>query len=229
MRTIDIKSRFGFQFQFHIGTPLAESWYGGRTDIPNEIKTALDLGWIERDQVAMDIGAHHGFFSLSIAGLTQAKVLAFEPNPGAFYWLEENVKANPSLSVQPLNLAAGNSSEALEMHDDSAISRKGPVFLARQSRLDDFITERPRLLKIDVEGFEIEVLRGAKEILRSLCPAVILEVHHSFIGDTGVATLVDELMAYRHQCWYNGQWYSSVREAAAKSFGNCQVFIRMQP
>jgi hypothetical protein len=58
----------------------------------------------------------------------------------------------------------------------------GPLIQVIASRLDDFVASggpAPQLIKVDVEGAELEVLKGAIEIIRTFRPVLIVEVHTS--------------------------------------------------
>ncbi len=69
---------------------------------------------------------------------------------------------------------------------------------------------RPRLLKIDVEGFELSVLRGAATVLRRLRPAVLLSAHPQFHGRLG--TSPEALHAYLREAGYRSAWIATDHE-----------------
>ena len=136
-----------------------------------------------------DVGAFHGVFALAFAAQNRsARVCALEPSEKPFNALVTNCKLNPALSVTPIMAAAGSDNGVLKMtfewehlvaieHSvsyDGAPPVEVPVY-----RLDELARREgfwPDVIKIDVEGFENEVLAGAKECLRN-CQVVHLEVH----------------------------------------------------
>ncbi len=69
---------------------------------------------------------------------------------------------------------------------------------------------RARLLKIDVEGFELTVLRGAAAVLRQLRPAVLLSAHPQFHARLG--TSPEELHAYLREAGYRSEWIATDHE-----------------
>jgi FkbM family methyltransferase len=70
--------------------------------------------------------------------------------------------------------------------------------------------QRPRLLKIDVEGFELSVLRGAAGVLRRLRPAILLSAHPQFHARLG--TSPEALHAYLREAGYRNEWIATDHE-----------------
>ncbi len=125
-----------------------------------------------------DIGANAGWYAL-LAAHKGAKVHAFEPFPSTFKLLRKNCDGK---NILTWNVAVSDSNETRYMkHDDryanfsgwNTISPHGTVRVAATS-LDQFAVI-PTVIKIDVEGHEKEVLRGAQEMLKKHKPIVITE------------------------------------------------------
>jgi hypothetical protein len=110
---------------------------------------------------SFDVGGSFGYDALVLAKLSTAPVLTFEADPGAVAKLRANLALNPSEGV----------------HIDVIEGFVGAG--ASQIRLDETAAERfvPGFLKIDVDGAELEVLRGAERLLREHRPAIVLETH----------------------------------------------------
>jgi FkbM family methyltransferase len=134
-----------------------------------------------------DVGANIGLTSLEFARVAQ-RVLAFEPNPLTAERLERNLAANAIDNVSILRSAVGATPGTVTFHESAQTTLSSasvvPPELVRsfelpQTTLDaDWIAAgRPEVsaLKIDVEGGELDVLRGAGELLASQRPAVLLE------------------------------------------------------
>ncbi len=149
--------------------------------------------------VIIDVGANIGIFSLAASqNFQNAEIYALEPHPDAYSRLVENLKLNRADNVRPLNravcsmsgpvrLSAGASTTAGSVSDAGNLSIDG-------ISLDDLCAERAidhvGLLKIDVEGGEVEVLRGAGKTLENT-DWVVVECHSAEL-----AQMVDErLMA----------------------------------
>jgi len=142
----------------------------------------------------LDIGAHHGFFSLTASlFVDRLRVVAFEPNPSNFRILQANAAANAitNLSCEPLAISDcdGTATLYLTASDMSASLMKGfqahdteqigsvevrTTTLDSYTRLNQF--GGPMVIKVDIEGHEGAFMRGAAETIRRCKPDIILEV-----------------------------------------------------
>jgi FkbM family methyltransferase len=148
---------------------------------PGQLREADRLAF--RGSVCFDIGAHAGLYSLLFSGRAK-RVFAFEPFPRNLAWLVRTLSVNKAANVQvvpwalsgatgPTRFSAGehNSEGRLDPRGDLA------VFAMACDEFCAFEKVRPDLMKIDVEGAEAEVLRGASETLRAAKPALLLSTH----------------------------------------------------
>lgn len=152
--------------------------------------------------VVFDVGAHIGWYSLLLDRLLppDGRVYALEPDPENFEMLQENVRLNGARKVTPLRRAVSDRrgtrwlyrypSKNLGRHSlhpvhDGGRVRTKATTLDRLRRALDVEGRVPRLLKIDVEGHEEAVLRGAPETLRA-CPVVITEHAPGLLGRAGL-------------------------------------------
>jgi len=165
----------------------------------------------------VDVGANRGQFTLLMAGLyPEAQILAFEPLKEPFRKLLDVTAKSPN--VRAINAAIGPTRTTLPMNvskrDDSssllpisAMQEKifpntghERVDFVRVAPLGDFIDDidlkRPSLLKIDVQGFELEVLRGSDECLASF-DAVYVEA--SFVQLYNGQPFASDIIDYLHQ------------------------------
>ena len=148
-----------------------------------------------RDAVLFDCGADIGIFSSSICAHSGAisNILAFEPNGDAFPWLKKNMAALP-VPAQALEYAVANfvGTGKLESpgYDRDYTARflvqgDGPISVTTIDAFRNF--GRSIAIKVDVEGGEIDVLRGASETIRSARMAVIaIEAHPQVASRTGI-------------------------------------------
>lgn len=145
---------------------------------------------LSRGGVALDLGANVGFFTLVCAALVgdEGRVVAFEPLPANAAALRRNVELNVLDHVTVVEAAVtdyegvttltiGDSDQeasiALENRGDQAIDVQTVTLDAEMRRRG----LAPTLVKIDVEGAEEAVIRGALELLREHRPVVLCEVH----------------------------------------------------
>ena len=92
-----------------------------------------------------------------------------------FNVLEENIKLNDA-DVTAYNLALGNGEEISGSSDGNMFSSGGDIKI-RSEKLDSYSFKRADLLKIDVEGFEMDVILGAENTIRQFKPRIIIETH----------------------------------------------------
>ncbi len=176
----------------------------------------------------VDVGAHIGLYSLIAAKRvgSSGKVIAIEPDPENFRILKKNISLNQLTNVEPLECAVYSAKEKLKlflpeldqgrtifntvMQDRAGMSSN---FLEVEANtLDNILSEysmhRVNYLKIDVEGAELEVLKGAVNTLSSNKDiTLIIEIH-----GTGIyQAIVDYLEARKLRIIYQksnekGDW-----------------------
>lgn len=160
--------------------------------------TALMERVLKPGSVACDIGANCGAVTLPMARLVGAtgRVLAVEAAPPTFARLLANLRLNPALEsrVTPLNIGVGNAAETLYWNEESDNPGNGwlgatgtlPVKIVT---LDSVFAAHPvaRLdfMKIDVEGMELAVMRGAEAALRKHQPTLYFETMARFKNSGG--------------------------------------------
>ena len=181
-------------------TPLRAWVYRMRGDDGYEAKFAKAVQQaVGPGDVVWDIGANLGLYTsvfLDLAG-PQGKVIAFEPAPACFAAMQETFKDVPN--VQLMNMAMGNEAGTVDMElameanapTHSLVSAASDETVAVAiARGDDLVAEGqapiPNVIKIDVEGFEQEVLLGMAHLLRNKSVReVLLEVHFKLLEVKG--------------------------------------------
>lgn len=156
------------------------------------------------DDVACDIGANKGSY-LYWMSRWAGRVVAFEPQPGLADYLSdacrrvgmanvtvERAGVSDSSGTRDLYVPSENSPEAslIQHADDRAISISVVA-------LDDYFPpdQRIALLKIDVEGGELDVLKGAERILRRHRPVLLIECEQRHLAHGTVADCLQYLAA----------------------------------
>jgi len=156
----------------------------------------------EKSKVFFDVGSNIGYYSI-MAGRTNPSLLiyAFDPSPGPFQFLSDNVKLNQLKNVFPFQMALSNENGSFSFQ--VAINPKytylkynslgggghlaglrpdaSPVLVTVKAQtLDNFVSENNitglDLVKLDVEEAEHLVLEGGAETLKKLRPIVVCEV-----------------------------------------------------
>ena len=173
--------------------------------------------------VFLDVGAHIGYFSMKAAvkvGKT-GHVLAFEPNPETLKLLRENVAANHAENVIVEPIACTDREQTLTLYaapvqntGASSLSRSNAdisgdqaprAYSVRGRPIDDVVRElnlsRVDAIKIDVEGAEVYVLRGAADTLRRFHPRVVVEIVREQLAN--MQSTPEELAAVMKTAGYN--------------------------
>jgi FkbM family methyltransferase len=162
--------------------------------------------------VVVDIGANVGTFALPVTQATKARVIAVEPVSSTFSLLTDNVRRNGAGdSITTVQSALGDVAGEVVMTtgaqsanyvltgqtDPRAGEERVPVItldglLAEESRVD--------LIKVDVEGLELDVMRGARRTLAHHAPAVLLEIESRWTTRSGYRP--EELFAFMADAGY---------------------------
>jgi FkbM family methyltransferase len=139
----------------------------------------------------MDVGANIGWYSLHIAVRDPAaRVLALEPVPASFRWLQAAVALNGVSNVECHQLAVGERSGTTVLYVDPSIAGAASAAPSEHTEtadavecsvvtLDAFVAEHAvtlDFLKLDIEGGELAALRGASRLLASQRPIVFGEM-----------------------------------------------------
>jgi FkbM family methyltransferase len=136
---------------------------------------ALVLHYLRDSDVFLDVGANIGAYTVLASGVSGAKSIAIEPVPQTYAYLKDNVTINHiNHKVRTENVAAGSQTGILNFTTREGATNHvlAPGELQTSTvpvlvkQLDSIVEkETISLLKIDVEGFEMEVVKGAIEVL----------------------------------------------------------------
>ncbi len=185
---------YGTPFDFYVGNTDGQKWYTGTTEDQDwhwpEMKFVKDHLSAE-GEVVLECGGHHGLTATLISKWIGAKgqLITFEPNNENTEIIAKNIGLNNLANVKLEPKAVGAATGTIKIAHSSSNSyvlkggeRAGedvPLVM-----LDDYAHLRPTYVKIDVEGFELEVLRGARKILKTH-PKLAIELHTDMIERYG--------------------------------------------
>lgn len=167
--------------------------------------------------VVVDAGAHIGSFTVLAAQAVgpQGHVYAFEPHPENYQLLAENVAGLQNVTARPhaLGSVTGVSTVRRLLEPNTGIVRLGEGDLAVEvHRLDD-VVPRIDFLKLDAEGSEFEILKGAEILLRLYPARIAAELEDRATADAAAAFLAG--LGYTTQIdpyWFNSILYAWVQK-----------------
>jgi len=154
---------------------------------------ALDL----RGLVVYDVGAFHGLLTLYFARQSR-QVICYEPNPRNRVRLKENLALNRIENVCVRDAGLGSQAQNLSMvynplmpgggsvepktveqllHSAAPVLKEEIRITTLDLELSDPALPRPDFIKIDIEGWELEALKGGRDTLAAHRPALFLEMH----------------------------------------------------
>jgi FkbM family methyltransferase len=155
----------------------------------NEMRLFMDL---TKDMTHLvDIGALFGVFSLMFTARPGTVAYAVEPSPYAWPFLLQHVVGNPSHKIVPIQKFLGDTTGSrIECARDwkhiVAGSSAPEMVSVHTTRLDDLpMIERADCIKLDVEGYECQVLRGGRNMIEFYRPLIFLECHQATLPTVG--------------------------------------------
>lgn len=162
-------------------------------------------------RAAVDVGANRGVYAYALARLG-CRVHAFEPNPKMFRVLESWGRGR--IGVHPTALGdrsgrarlhvpkgrIGYSNQGASLSTVKSAGQAGGLVDVEVARLDDLEIADVGFLKIDVEGFELQVLRGAEATLRRDRPTLLVEIEEKY-AKRDLAEMVAEVCGYGYSAF----------------------------
>lgn len=199
MPIVTFETKYQFRLKANLTNPEHQYLYFYGTHDERYIVTKL-LKLIKPGDICWDVGANIGFYTCLLASLVEdsGAVVAFEPAAHTCGYLKENVSLNQFTNVTVVNKGLGDKQEQRLLHYSEAGLAEGTASLkyadgrAASERvtlntIDNLIPELPTpdFIKIDVEGYQLEVLRGAEHCLKTHAPLLMAELRD--VGETNRA------------------------------------------
>ena len=217
----------GVSFNFIIGDLEAEDWYTTRRK--EGISTYGEMGFLKQKIVApgdiiFECGTHHGMTAILLSNWigNEGKVVTFEIFPQNAEIAVKNINLNQidNVIVEQTGLGESIGKTKIFCKSNSSIKPNQSLSLGFFKNalygmkevdiipLDDYAKQHnsyPTFLKIDVEGYESEVLKGSRNILQTT-PKLAIEIHTEILDryNTSVKEIFDLVGIERYQCWV--QW-----------------------
>jgi FkbM family methyltransferase len=154
-------------------------------------ETALISRVIKPSWTVIDAGANFGWYAIHFSRLVGegGRVIAFEPVPESYMELAANLELNECKNLDLRNMALGNIDGAItmfvpEIHLGAGAASQfldiGKKIEVPMLKLDDFLEkqgiDRVDFIKADIEGGELNLLRGAERLLSRCHPSILIEI-----------------------------------------------------
>ncbi len=175
----------------------------------SEMEMVLMQHLVRPSDTVLDVGANIGVFTAGLARAVSAMgaVHAFEPQPAIHELLSLNISQNNLRQVTPHKKAAGAAAGTIRVppRDYDSVGNFGGVSLGGELgeevpviTIDSLQLGRLRLMKIDVEGMEIDVLRGAEATIRRCEPAIYVENDRDQLSEK----LIAHIFGLEYRLWW---------------------------
>jgi len=192
------------------------------------------FGEIRPNDCVWDVGANVGLYSVQFSRIVGAsgKVVAFEPSPRNLARLRSATVSLQNVVVVPMALGdtvgsmtfaeGSDATGATSRVVDRAEHPTGATVEVEVHRGDDLVrasrADEPDVIKIDTEGFEIDVIRGLEQTLRgSKLRALFVEIHFALLNDRGLAGAPGEIERRLESCGFRCAWPDASHLVAVRS------------
>lgn len=137
----------------------------------------------------LDVGCSYGAFSFVFSSINKnGTSYAFDGSPTVIVTMLKTLKLNPQLKIIPIPVLVGNKNDkeamCLTKHQALVGNRVNLVKNGNMITVDSFCQTHgvePDVMKIDVEGYEFNVLLGAENTIRKFKPMLFMEIHPRFL------------------------------------------------
>lgn len=172
------------------------------------LATRLLSGLVNPGDCVLDIGANIGYYALLLSRLvgSDGEVLAVEPHPENFRLLTHNLWLNRVENVRVAQAAVSDEEGRAELTVSAASNwhtlasepsqggRRIVVPTVTVDKLRNLWGKPIALIRMDTEGYEGHILRGAQETLRTDRPNIVVEVHPAFLGTSSGPAFLQQLL-----------------------------------
>lgn len=156
---------------------------------------------LNRENIFFDIGANFGQIAITIAKNVGCKCYCFEPIPVTYILLKRNIELNQIANIIAEPIAVSNESGVINMCRENYTLAGSRVFAKEQNKvnahshyytvkrvtIDSYVKEmnigKIDMIKIDCEGHDLQVLKGAVDTIKKYSPDILCEIH--FTGGQG--------------------------------------------
>ncbi|MEM7665731.1 MAG: FkbM family methyltransferase [Pseudomonadota bacterium] len=172
--------------------------------IREPVATGHIMSILREEDVVLEVGANIGYYALMEASRCR-KIYAIEPHPENVERLKRNIDLNGYTNIEVQHAGFGEEDGKLKLYTSELSNwhtakenpgSSGEFIEVDCHRIDTFATanEDPTFIKMDVEGFELQVLRGATETLKKI-RHLFIELHGSLLSEDEIREVLSMIEA----------------------------------
>lgn len=179
--------------------------------IHEPLTTHLILNEIKEGMFCLDLGSNIGYYAIIESNIVgkSGKIFAIEPSPINFPILKMNLENQKKNNYLVNNIAIGEKDEEMEFIvskksnwskiriDNEEVNLGDEIVKIPVKTLDSFVNEnnieKIDILRMDVEGYEYNILKNAKKVLEKYEPKLLIEVHKMYLGTTKTFDMLKNL------------------------------------
>ncbi len=174
-----------------------------------KFSTDLVKSIIQEDEIIIDIGANIGYYTLLESQLaSKGKVFAVEPIPENFNLLDINIKLNECKNIDAYKMAIGDISGKSKMYvydkrnrcsfikdpSGNIINEIEVPVMTLDKFVESYVRQDPTFIRMDLEGYEFQVIKGARGILDNNRPLkLFVELHPHLMSDERMMVILNTL------------------------------------
>jgi len=175
------------------------------------LTTHLMINELKQNMVCIDLGSNIGYYAVIESNIIgkSGKIFAIEPSPINFLALKLNLENQKKNNFSAYNIAIGNKNEEMEFiistksnwskvrMNNEKINSTDKIIKIPVKTLDTFVNEnnitKIDILRMDVEGFEYNIILGANETLEKFKPKIFVEIHKMYLGKEKTCEIFKDL------------------------------------
>ena len=174
---------------------------------------------LNKNSIFFDIGANKGEYALYAEKYIPAnQIYLFEPEQKLNYQLKHifpqshvlplalsDKKGEFQFKIPLINGVLDNCLSSLEVHHKEVNETEAIIYKVKTDSLDNFVTQqvlKPDLIKIDVEGHELSVLKGAANYIAQHHPTLIIEIEQRHHQNMDIELVFTDFKQQGYQCYY---------------------------
>lgn len=152
---------------------------------------------IRKNGIVIDAGANMGVFSVFAAAThPNATIYAFEPASATFEILKENTKYYSNIKVFNSGLGEKVKIASLVITNNSGQNYIGNKGVPVNIETIDGLNLPVSFIKMDTEGYEANILKGAMETIKKYKPVIVMSAYHKINDETKLPALLNSIAAY---------------------------------